>query len=80
MIGHIPDKVTVKGTMEVYYSNGGKATFVDGKCTYVKYNTGDQIWVEYRHGNYKVIKVHTHDGIIMDESQFSSHPFGTASS
>lgn len=36
---------------------------------YTLYNTGDQVWSEWRDGKWVTTKVITHDGIISDERE-----------
>lgn len=46
-----------------HYANGGSYIREHGHITYVKYNTGDQIWLGFIDGVYQVTKVITYDGI-----------------
>lgn len=56
-------------TQTIDYPNGGQAILVDNIITYVKYNTGDQIWLEFQDGKYRVAKVHDYMGRISHTSE-----------
>ena len=68
------------GTVTTDYPNGGRSVIVDGYVMYVKYNTGDQIWLRYDNHGGKVTKIHTHDGIVKEEGEFIDHPYGESKS
>lgn len=53
---------SIKVTQILDYPNGGQATLVDGILTHIKYNTGDEIWLEFKEGNYNVTKVRDYSG------------------
>ena len=49
-----------KTITENWYDNGGHTITVDGLMTYIKYNSGDEIWLDEAG---KVWSIHTHDGL-----------------
>jgi hypothetical protein len=56
-----PAKVSSSIT-NIWYENGGSARIMDGRISFIKYNTGDKIWLTFNSGKYKVVRVQTHDG------------------
>ncbi len=57
---------TVKNTSQTItteYSDGRITTIKDYNYTYIKYNTGDQIWLKVENDKYVVTKIETHDGL-----------------
>lgn len=68
-----PDYPTVTKTID--YPNGGRAIMVDDVITYVKYNTGDEIWLDFKDGKYKVVKIrHGYNGA--EYTNFNYNPYG----
>lgn len=56
----------------INYRSGGTVKVVDGFTSYIKYNTGDQVWVKclgdtVDDDRYKVVKIKTHDGLYWEE-------------
>ena len=49
-------------TTIVDYPNGGQAMYKDNVLVYTKYNTGDEVWFEFKDWKYSVIKVRDHMG------------------
>jgi hypothetical protein len=49
-------------TITTEYPDGRITTIKDYKYTYIKYNTGDQIWLKIENDKYIVYKIETHDG------------------
>jgi hypothetical protein len=71
--GKKPNCPTV--TKIIDYPNGGQSIIVDDVITYIKYNTGDEIWLDFHCGKYKVIKIrHGYNGI--EYTNFNDKPHG----
>jgi len=71
--GKKPDHPTVTKTID--YPNGGQTIMVDDVVTYVKYNTGDEIWLDFHCGKYKVVKIrHGYSGV--EYTTFNENPHG----
>lgn len=47
--------------------NGSKYIMVNKIYTYIKYNTGDEIWLDFKDGEYIVTNVKTYDGMDWNE-------------
>jgi hypothetical protein len=60
------------------YENGAYEVWQEGLLIFVRYGIGDQIWLAYQDGEYRVTKVVTHDGVTLEESGFNSHPYGVS--
>lgn len=60
-----------------HYANGGQATWVDGYLIYIRYDDGcpDHVWLTFEDGEYKVLRVLTHDGF-----EFTGSGYGESSS
>lgn len=67
--GHPPTDNTFisKTTIINDYVNGAKSILVDGRYTYIKYNTGDEIWLDFKGGKCVVTNVKTYDGMNWNE-------------
>jgi len=42
------------------YTNGAKAKIIDGKLTYIKYDSGDKVWFK----DNAVVSYYTHDDLV----------------
>lgn len=49
------------------FKNGAECTTVNGVYEHIKYNTGDQIWLKFDGGKYRVAFYATHDGLLWRE-------------
>jgi len=47
------------------YPNGAVTECVDGVYTYIRYNTGDHLYLKLVAGEYKVHQIITHDGLFI---------------
>lgn len=52
-------------TVTITYTNGAQEIIENGYNSYIKYNTGDEIWLkfDFEKNDYTVTKIKTHDGI-----------------
>lgn len=56
------EKYTPYKTTEIFrYKNGAVAVIEDSVYKFIKYNTGDRVWLKYKDGKYEVVKVKTND-------------------
>lgn len=67
-----PDGIKVTTTFE--YPNGAVGIMVDNVWSYIKYNTGDEIWLDFQNGEYKVIKLRDHTG--REVTEWNRNPYG----
>lgn len=62
-LDYFDPQITRKET-RLYFANGATAYLVDDKYKFIMYNTGDKIWLNYENGEYIVVTILSHDGVI----------------
>jgi hypothetical protein len=53
-------------TVILGYPNGAQETSVNGYITHIRYNTGDEIWLDHYDDEYHIVKIQTHDGLCLE--------------
>lgn len=47
----------------IYYSNGAFLLFIPNEYAYISYDNGDLVVFDFDNGEWKVVRIQTHDGV-----------------